>query len=1101
MRGNWAGAQYVPIPNYTGIGAGEQFRNDLNNHLSGVTAIAPRLVPFTFAQLPEEQNGQLYWCEDCEQTNPCAGGGSGSIAIGESGVWDCSLGSGGSGLSAVTHDSTVQGAGTSSSPLSIAATTLNQLSEPTTGLQMNGQEIVNMAPALSASEALAYAQTNAEVTHNQPGIVVVSSSNFESGSAVKSATITAPAGIANGDALVLFATVADGPSSETWTAPTGFSQVGINIVEGTDDVAAQFCKTAASESGNYTIGFSNAGVFLGGMVVLSGTNCSQIDQNFGATAASSSAAFTGIQAMQHENDLIIAQGQGFGASSIIPSQGTDVFYVPASGYVASYFVNPYGTPALSYSTGGTATAVAGTAMAFYPASTITAAPILHGSSGGVVADLQGSFNQVINVQSPSAVIAGGSATITLGATGDGNHDDTAAIQNAVDAACGMTGYATTALGVHAGHPRVLLPYSGPNGCYKITQPIRLFCGGLDFGSDPNSNVWGAHAKLCPNFAGPALVAEAPAQNNLTYASSLISGTGNSFNTTGAGTLVLSDWLNSSLADFNANTQIGVEMVVNLSGLGSTGQLWQWRTASPGSSNMANNPIAQMSVNSSGQTFCSIDTTSSGYVSGTSTDTGFTLNANHTMSYDWNGSDLYCFRDGVLVVGPLAATGSLYTSTASGSGLFATSDEPEQDTNYWPDVQPLQSSGIQGKIDAINISKVALHTAAYTPATSKPGVNANTQLLINFEGTCTTADQSGCSPDGMQLAHTGLYNDGSGQMNVYLPVRGVNGTVEIPSIHVHDLELCPGTHVAANDGLFAIWAQQSEFDHLSCANVNDIGFNFFDNDFEASTHDIQVGGTGHPLGFEFGLQYNESHDSNLFDSGGQVMSVSNSNGGTFDQYLTHAGQGHDVYDWIYNSTKFTSQWPFSDEESAAPNHLADFHIDNGSFGGLILDGQYNTRNGAPYIDNWGGYAVTVIGSEFDTFGASTVAAEIFNHVDAESNNHYPASPDVIINGLIPLNGSTEIPLSNPAGWVLDLGDSNGGEAKAVWHGTIGGGAPAVPACNSGIDGHTFRVSDGGGTASSPSCAANASYAGAVGSGRCEVSCRSSIPGYVYTGVLW
>jgi len=35
---------YQAIPNYTGTGAGQQFRNDLNNHLSGVTPISPRIV-------------------------------------------------------------------------------------------------------------------------------------------------------------------------------------------------------------------------------------------------------------------------------------------------------------------------------------------------------------------------------------------------------------------------------------------------------------------------------------------------------------------------------------------------------------------------------------------------------------------------------------------------------------------------------------------------------------------------------------------------------------------------------------------------------------------------------------------------------------------------------------------------------------------------------------------------------------------------------------------------------------------------------------------------------------------------------------------------
>ena len=44
-------AQFTAIPNYTGVGAGLQFRNDLNNHLSGVSPIAPRLVAVPFSVL------------------------------------------------------------------------------------------------------------------------------------------------------------------------------------------------------------------------------------------------------------------------------------------------------------------------------------------------------------------------------------------------------------------------------------------------------------------------------------------------------------------------------------------------------------------------------------------------------------------------------------------------------------------------------------------------------------------------------------------------------------------------------------------------------------------------------------------------------------------------------------------------------------------------------------------------------------------------------------------------------------------------------------------------------------------------------------------
>jgi hypothetical protein len=348
---------------------------------------------------------------------------------------------------------------------------------------------------------------------------------------------------------------------------------------------------------------------------------------------------------------------------------------------------------------------------------------------------------------------------------------------------------------------------------------------------------------------------------------------------------------------------------------------------------------------------------------------------------------------------------------------------------------------------------------------------------------------------MQLAHTGLLSDGSGQMNVFLPVRGQGGGVNTPNVHIHDLELCGGPH--ASDGLFAIWSEQSEFDHLSCNNVNSQGFNLYDNDWEAYFHDNQAAGNGHPVGFEFGPAYNECHDANLFDSGGQVMSVSNGGGGTFDEDFKHAELGYSVYDWIYNATKFTMIWPFTDMESSSPHHLADFHIDNGTYGGLILDGQFNTRNGAPYFDVWGGYPITVIGPQLDIFSAGTAAAEIFNHVDAQGNNHYPAGPDLIENAQIPnttpgYGGGTEIPLSNPAGWVLDLADFNGGDAKAVYHGTVNAGAPAVPTCNSGIDGHTFRVSDG-------ATGCTGSYPGG-GSARCEVSCKNGT-GYVYTGAVW
>ena len=98
-----AAAQYQPIPNYIGVGAGQKFRNDINNHLSGVTPIAPRIVSLPFAQLPSEQDGQEYWCLDCMRSNPCAGGGAGALAVGQRGAWSCTSGGSVNGVFNVTE--------------------------------------------------------------------------------------------------------------------------------------------------------------------------------------------------------------------------------------------------------------------------------------------------------------------------------------------------------------------------------------------------------------------------------------------------------------------------------------------------------------------------------------------------------------------------------------------------------------------------------------------------------------------------------------------------------------------------------------------------------------------------------------------------------------------------------------------------------------------------------------------------------------------------------------------------------------------------------------------------------------------------------------
>src|SRR5277367_5942357 len=83
---------YVPIPNFTGVGAGSLFRRAINDRFSGTQRMAPAIATASFANLPIEQDGMLIYCPDCKLTSPCAGTGTGAWALGARGQWSCSNG-------------------------------------------------------------------------------------------------------------------------------------------------------------------------------------------------------------------------------------------------------------------------------------------------------------------------------------------------------------------------------------------------------------------------------------------------------------------------------------------------------------------------------------------------------------------------------------------------------------------------------------------------------------------------------------------------------------------------------------------------------------------------------------------------------------------------------------------------------------------------------------------------------------------------------------------------------------------------------------------------------------------------------------------------
>jgi hypothetical protein len=82
---------YKPIPNFTGVGAGLQFREAINDRFSGAQPMAPMVVGPSFANLPAEQDGVILYCKDCKHSTPCGNGGQGAWALGTRGHWSCTI--------------------------------------------------------------------------------------------------------------------------------------------------------------------------------------------------------------------------------------------------------------------------------------------------------------------------------------------------------------------------------------------------------------------------------------------------------------------------------------------------------------------------------------------------------------------------------------------------------------------------------------------------------------------------------------------------------------------------------------------------------------------------------------------------------------------------------------------------------------------------------------------------------------------------------------------------------------------------------------------------------------------------------------------------
>lgn len=137
-----------------------------------------------------------------------------------------------------------------------------------------------------------------------PAVVTVSTQT--TGGNVTSLAVTPPSSIVNGNALWMYIGVA-GRSSETWTPPAGWTQVGSTLTSSglTGAATAKFCKVAASESGNYTISWNNSstnGVFAQ-ILQVRGSDCS-IDGSGSQASKATNLTVNGFSTT-NSNDLLL----------------------------------------------------------------------------------------------------------------------------------------------------------------------------------------------------------------------------------------------------------------------------------------------------------------------------------------------------------------------------------------------------------------------------------------------------------------------------------------------------------------------------------------------------------------------------------------------------------------------------------------------------------------------------------------------------------------------------------------------------------------------------------------------------------------------------
>jgi hypothetical protein len=1018
-----AHAQFRAIPNYVGVGAGLQFRNDINNHFSGAATIAPRIASLPFAQLPTEQEAQEYWCPDCQQTNPCQGAGHGALALGSQGQWSCTSGAtlpNGFPLSldvsagahrikslapnSTTGDALSQGQShlndltTASASYNMGANRLQNLGSAATngdalsygqsgailsGLNLNTHTATGLAPATANGQALAFAQNGAQLTTNQPSIAAIST--IENSGGGTPFVINAPASIVAGNALVLVIGVY--PTASSFTLPTGFTQVRLDNT-GANWTQMVACKTATgSEPSSYSISFAGGGsTSVGAILQLSNTNCSELDVNSGGFANSATTLTIPSVTTSQTNEYVLAAASW--ACADVPGINVGQIYINNGGFgrltVSGYLqtaasssptpvVGPLNTQNCSPVT------VTGQQLAFIPTTTVQAVPLITNQSGAQLSALNASVNNVLNVMAPP-----------YRALGDGNTDDTNSIQQAIYDACGSNPPTFPGRGATKA---VYLPAASV--CYMHSKPLRIPCTNLElFGQ-------GTGSKLCQNYTGEALLQNGWGVANLPTGAALV-GSGNSLLSPGVGSIANSIDLSRFINGVGTNklaakvTGSGFNIAFFMKATVGGGQILGSHNAYPGTGNGAFSFI----YNGSNQVLSSVNTVAGGLLTLTACPAQ-TLGSVYEIEMDWDKSTYRVWQG--TPGGTAVLCGSSASANAMTQGPFEEVMLPDGGPHaFWPEGSSNVQNAFSGSLDSVRFEATSVHAAAYTVPNAKFSADNQTYYLQNFEP----------SLDGTQIGHT--FNN----TTVYSIVTGTTiGATGGDSIH--DLELCSTAigPVGGNpDGLWAAGGNGSHWRNLRCSNAYYSQFDFFSQDFLAHVDDLE--GFGGHVGIVKGSQFADSIILNSGIDGTDVaceVAIGGGGGSYEEQHPRCVDRGGLRYGWIEDQAQGLINYPFVDQEAGIEPQFVATYLFNTPFGPYVVNGgNIDTRNAAPYViqDN-GGYGTTFLGMLFNVFGQDQPASAIVKYT-----NGNPATPTQLINTLVPAG----VPLSNQAGNpnILSLG---------------------------------------------------------------------------------